>query len=124
MTSHIRHSIAALAAATAVSFATAATAPALNYTPGPTASPVTAEGPNAEQMNAVVLALNADTSLQRSKITVQIDENGNVLLTGAVDSQEQAERASEIAASVAGDGKVINAIVADRVKYRTWEVVG
>lgn len=124
MKSHILHAIAAIAAASALSLATAATGPAVTFTPGPISSLAKADGANADQLNAIVQALNADTSLQRSKITVQSDESGNVILTGATDSQEQAERASQVAASVIGDGKVVNAIQPGRVKYRTWEVVG
>ena len=119
MSSHFLNTIAAVAAASAVSLASAATA----FTPGPIASPVTASGPNAEQLNAIAQALNADTSLQRSKITVQMDELGNILLTGATESPEQAQRATEVAATLAGEGKVVNVIQPDRVTYRTWEIV-
>jgi osmotically-inducible protein OsmY len=119
---HISRALAALLAASAVSIATAA-APTPNYVTAPIASSFKADGPQAEQMNTLVQALNGEASLQGSKITVQIDDGGNVLLTGATDSQEQAERAAQIATSQAGQGKVVNAIVPGRVTYRTWEAI-
>jgi osmotically-inducible protein OsmY len=122
MNLHISRALAALLAASAVSIATAAN-PTPNYVTAPTASSFKADGPQAEQMNTLVQALNGEASLQGSKITVQIDETGNVLLTGATDSQEQSDRAAQIATSQAGDGKVVNAIVPGRVKYRTWEAI-
>ena len=122
MNMHIPRAIAALLAASAVSLATAA-APEPNYVSAPIASSFKADGPQAEQMNTLVQALNGEASLKGSKITVQIDEKGGVLLTGATDSQEQAERAGQIAASQAGQSKVVNAIVPGRVTYRTWEVI-
>lgn len=122
MNLHISRTVAALLAASAVSIATAA-APTPNYVTAPIASSFKADGPQAEQMNTLVQALNGEASLQGSKITVQIDDGGNVLLTGATDSQEQAERAAQIATSQAGQGKVVNAIVPGRVTYRTWEAI-
>jgi hypothetical protein len=122
MNLHISRTLAALLAASAVSIATAA-APTPNYVTAPIASSFKADGPQAEQMNMLVQALNGEASLQGSKITVQIDEAGNVLLTGATDSQEQSESAARIATSQAGEGKVVNAIVPGRVNYRTWEAI-
>lgn len=123
MNLHIPRAIAALLAASAVSFATAA-APTPNYVSAPIASSFKADGPQAEQMNTLVQALNGEASLQGTKITVQIDEGGNVLLTGATDSQEQSDRAAQIATSQAGAGKVVNAIVPGHLTtYRTWEAI-
>jgi osmotically-inducible protein OsmY len=122
MNLYIPRTVAALLAAGAVSIATAAS-PAVTYVASPIASAVKADGPNAEQVNALVQALNGEASLQGSKITVLIDEGGTVLLTGATDSQEQSERAARIAASQAGEGKVVNALQPDRVNYRTWEAI-
>jgi len=123
MNLHIPRAVAALLAAGAVSLAAAATSPAVTYVASPIASAVKVDGPNADQVNALVQALNGEASLQGSKITVLIDEGGNVLLTGATDSQEQSERAARIAASQAGEGKVVNALQPDRVNYRTWEAI-
>jgi len=122
MNMHIPRAIAALLAASAVTLATTATSTP-NYVSAPIASSFKADGPQAEQMNTLVQALNGEASLQGSKITVQIDETGSVLLTGATDSQEQADRAAHIATSQAGEGKVVNAIVPGHVNYRTWEAI-
>src|SRR4029079_7070069 len=69
-----------------------------------------------EAINAVVQALNADASLQNSKITVQQD--GEVLLlTGAAQTKEQVTRATEIASASAGGAQVVNAIQPDHTTY-------
>jgi hypothetical protein len=119
--SHLSHAIAALLASGAVSLAAVAAAPAsttaLPFAPGPIASSYRDAGPDAPLAKSIADALNADQSLQGSKITVQFDENGNVLLTGASLSLEQAGRAAQIAATQAG-GVVVNVIQPDHLpKY-------
>ena len=126
----IPHAIAGMLAAGAVSFAMAQTDPgsnaatAVSFVSEPIASASRADGPDADRLNAIVQALNADESLKNSKITVVPDENGGVTLTGATMTEGQAKHAAEIAAAQAGDGKVVNAIQPDRVTYRTWAVIG
>ena len=61
----------------------------------------------------IAQALNAEAALKNSKITVQPVEDGVILLTGATMSEAQKLRATEIARSHAGDGKVINTLAHD-----------
>jgi osmotically-inducible protein OsmY len=82
----------------------------------PVASPWTTTGPPAENLNAVVQALNADASLQNMKITVQPDGE-NVLLTGVAPTLEQSQKAAEIATGAAGGAIVVNAIRPEKTKY-------
>ena len=62
----------------------------------------------------IALVLNADQALRNSKITVQLDENRNILLTGAALTVDQARRATEVANAQAGQARVINTILPDR----------
>lgn len=62
---------------------------------------------------SIAQALNAEAALKNSKITVQPDESGVILLTGATMSEAQKIRATEIARSHAGDDKVINTLAHD-----------
>ena len=101
-----------LAAVLAASFAAVALAQE------PVASAWTTIGPPAESLNAIVQALNADASLQNSKITVQPDGE-NVLLTGVAETLEQSQKASEIASAAAGGAVVVNVIRPARTKYET-----
>ena len=115
----IPHAIAALAAAGAVTLASAAptpVAPTPSYVNEPIAASTVAN-PADPLVGQMVQALNADNSLQGSKLTVSIDESGNVLLTGAAISPMQMQRASQIVAGIGGDKKVINAIQPDQVAY-------
>ena len=88
-------------------------APAVTYVSEPIAS---ASSANAAQgpVGAIVQELNADTSLNGSKITVQPDEN-TVILTGVTRTYAQATRASKVAATHAGEGKVVNAILTEEI---------
>lgn len=61
----------------------------------------------------IAQALNAEASLKHSKITVQPDEGGVILLTGATMSEAQKLRATQIARSHAGEDKVINTLAHD-----------
>ena len=83
-------------------------APALQYVNEPVASSsvANAEGP----VSAIVQQLNADASMEGSKITVQPDGE-TVILTGVTRTYAQAIQASKAAASHAGEGKVVNAIL-------------
>ena len=78
-------------------------------------------GAAAEKVTAAVQALNADTSLQNSKITVQPDGDNmeNLLLTGVSPTLEQSQKAAEIAKSASGAAIVVNAIRPERTKYET-----
>ena len=82
------------------------------------ASAWTSAAPAAENLNAIVQALNADASLKDSKITVQPDGD-NVLLTGVAQTREQAQRATEIATAAAGGGVVVNVIRSGKTTYET-----
>lgn len=84
--------------------------PALPYAPDAIASPIKREGASADLETAIVQALNADASLKGSKITVAAEKDG-VLLTG-VATKAQRKKAAEIASSSAGEGNVVNAILA------------
>ena len=112
--------LAGLLAAGAVPLAIAQTpvappapaAPAVQYVNEPIASSslANAEGP----VSAIVQQLNADTSMAGSKITVQPDGE-TVILTGVTRTYAQSIQASKAAASHAGEGKVVNAIVTEEV---------
>ena len=84
----------------------------------PIASAWTTPGAPAENLNAVVQALNADTSLANSKITVQ-PEGENLLLTGVSPTLEQSQKAAEIAKSAGGGVNVVNAIRPEKTKYES-----
>jgi Flp pilus assembly secretin CpaC len=82
------------------------------------ASAWTSIAPPAENLNAIVQALNAEPSLKDSKITVQPDGD-NVLLTGVAQSREQVQRASEIATATAGGAMVVNVMRPEKTTYET-----
>jgi osmotically-inducible protein OsmY len=118
MKSHIPYSIAALVAAGAISVATAQTGQA-DTTAAPTFAqePVASLTPSAAsdaRLSEVAQALNADESLKGSKITVQLEDSGATLLTGAALTQEQVQRAGEIAAGPDGQAVVVNTMLPDR----------
>ena len=104
----------------AVSFATAQTSgaqsPSVAYVDEPIASAMKSDGPDADKVNAIVQALNADASLKNSKITVQTD-NDVVLLTGAALTQQQVQRATEVARGT-NNAKVVNTVQADHITYK------
>jgi hypothetical protein len=73
-------------------------------------SPVASVSKSDDLANAIAQALVADGSLKDSKITVQPEENGAILLTGVTPTNAQRQKALEIATSHAGAGKVSNAL--------------
>ena len=80
------------------------------------ASAWTSMAPPAENLNAIVQALNAEPALKDSKITVQPDGD-NVLLTGVATSREQVQRASEVATAAAGGAVVVNVMRPEKTTY-------
>jgi glucose/arabinose dehydrogenase len=111
MTFRTRFTMAALVAATGLALAHAET-----YVSEAIASVATGT-PDADlqRLNAIVEALNADTSLKGSKLTVS-PEGELVYLTGVTSTRAQMGRAVQIASSQAGDGKVANAITTEELK--------
>lgn len=89
-----------------------APSPPMNFADEPIASASTTQGADAQMLDGIVKALNADASLKDAKITVQPDE-GNVLLTGRALTGAQKQRATQIAAAQAGERKVVNVIQTD-----------
>ena len=79
------------------------------YVSEPIASLATGAQGDTERLNAVIQALNAETSLQGSKLTIAPDGEA-LLVTGVTVTRDQMKRAVEIATSQAGEGKVVNAI--------------
>jgi hypothetical protein len=89
-----------------------AASPEMPFVQEPIATATKAQGTDAQLGDAIVKALDADPSLKDSKITVQPDK-GTVTLTGATLTKAQKQRAGEIAIAQAGQGKVVNIILAD-----------
>ena len=85
----------------------AATAPA--PASGTVASTSRADGPNAEIADRIAKEINADTSLQGSKVTVAPDAD-TITLTGVTRTRDQSKKVYEMAAGIAGEVRVINAI--------------
>jgi len=112
---------AAVIACGAVSIAAAQTrdapAPPVAYGDAPIASATKSDGPDADKVNAIVQALNAEASLKNAKITVQTD-NDVVLLTGAAATQEQVQRATDIARGSADNAKIVNVVQPDHTTYK------
>jgi osmotically-inducible protein OsmY len=79
-----------------------------------TASATRTDGPNGEIADRIVKEFNADASFQGSKVTVAPDAD-SITLTGVTRTREQAKKAYEIAAGIAGELRVINAIQAENV---------
>jgi len=100
---------AALVVSTAATLASAQAA-------APIASTVSS-GADSGALDAIAQALNADASLKDTKITVQADGE-NILLTGAAQSKEQVQHASEIATANANGAPVVNAIQPDHTTYQ------
>ena len=113
MKSTLPRLVAGLLATAAFPLAFAQTAaPAPQYVKEPTASSSVA---NAEgSVSAIVQQLNADASLAGSKITVAPDGE-TVVLTGVTPTYMQSVAASKIAASHAGEGKVVNALTTEEI---------
>lgn len=103
----LSQAVAAVVTAGAIPFAFAQDA--VQYVQEPVASTSTTTGADGPLAEAIAQAINADTSLKNSKITVQPVDNG-ITLTGVTETYEQMQRAVKIATSQAGSGKVINAI--------------
>ena len=72
--------------------------------------PVASVSKDDAMANAIAQAMNADASLKHAKVTVQPNEGGTILLTGSSLTEAQRLRASQIATSQAGEGKVVNTI--------------
>ena len=111
MTYRTRFTMAALVAATGLALAHAEA-----YVSEAVASLATGTADaDAQRMNAIVEALNADTSLKGSKLTVTPD--GEVVyLTGVTVNRAQMARAVQIAGAQAGEGKVANAITSEELQ--------
>jgi osmotically-inducible protein OsmY len=90
-----------------------------------------ADAPVASALNAnseddivkgVIDALNQDASLKGSKITVSSDQ-GIVSLTGVTNSEQQANKAVQIASSkVGGENNVVNVIQSAKMTYQTQQM--
>lgn len=79
------------------------------------AEPVASVSRPDDTANAIAQALSADPELKGSKITVQPDENGTVLLTGVTRTWAQMRKAVSVATGRVGEGKVANAITTEEV---------
>jgi len=104
--------VAAGLLAAAIPLAFAHTAPAPTYVQEPIASSSVNDA--AGPVSAIVQQLNADASMKGSKITVQPDGE-TVIMTGVAPTYMQVVAASKIAASHAGEGKVVNAITTEEI---------
>ena len=89
-------------------------APTLNFAKEPIASASTTQGAEGQLAGTIVEALNADPALNQSKISVQ-PVDGQIVLSGAALTQAQKEEATRIAASKAGETKIVNTIQTDDV---------
>jgi hypothetical protein len=85
------------------------------YVAEPTASAASGLEAPAERLGSIVEALNAEATLKGSKLTVGPENEEVVILTGVTVTRDQMKRAMEIAASQAGEGKVINAITSEEL---------
>jgi hypothetical protein len=92
----------------------AAPAPATPSAGAPIASAVKSTGTDAEVEAGLVMLLNAEPSLQGSKIAVNVEQMG-ATLTGVTRTKEQRKKAAEIVASRLGVERVVNAILAEQV---------
>jgi len=63
----------------------------------------------SEAQQKIQQGLNSEPILRNSNVGVHVDEN-SVVLTGAVDSEQQHDRALRIAQSYAGDRKIVDKI--------------
>ena len=114
MKSRIPYAIAALLAAAAMPLAWSQAA----STPQPadlSASPIASVSRADPMADSIAQALIAEPTMKDSKITVQPDENGVVLLTGVAPTEMQRIKAQDIAKAQAGEGKVINAITTEEI---------
>ena len=78
----------------------------------PIASTSRSDGPNGEIADRIAKDLNADTSMQGSKVTVAPDDD-SITLTGVTKTREQSKKAYEVATGIAGELRVVNAIQAE-----------
>src|SRR3954467_6324044 len=90
-------------------------AQAQRYASDPAASAFRSEGPDAELAKTVADALNNDSSLKGTKISVVVDDTGSIVLVGAAPTVAEIQRASEIAERAGSDSQrvVVNAILPD-----------
>ncbi len=65
--------------------------------------------------DAIAQELNADASMKHSKVTVQPDESGGILLTGSTLTDAQARQAIKVATTHAGQGKVASGILSSEI---------
>lgn len=123
MKSRLTPLVAALLLAGAAPFAysqAAATAPADVAAPATYVdAPVASVSKSDDLANAIAQALVADASLKDSKITVQPEDNGAILLTGVTPTNAQRQKAVEIATTHAGSGKVTNALTSGELVIAT-----
>lgn len=86
----------------------------------PVASAAAGAEADAQRLNPIVEAMNADASLKGSKLTLVPDPDTEVLIvTGVTVTRDQMTRALEIAASGAGEGNVANAIQPEELVIAT-----
>ena len=89
-------------------------APTLDFVKEPVASASTTQGAEAQLAASIVQALNADPALQNSKIAV-VPAEGTVVLSGVTLTDAQKKQAVQVAASHAGETKIVDAIQSDDV---------
>jgi len=78
-------------------------------TSDPIASTSRSDGPNGDIADRIAKELNADASMQGSKVTVAPDTD-SITLTGVTKTRDQAKKAYELATGIAGEVRVITAI--------------
>lgn len=111
---------AALLAAGGMSLAAAQTgkdvnpAPPVHFAQEPIATASTTQGAEGQMVASIVQALNADAALKHSKIAVQPVE-GKIVMTGVTLTQAQKKEAIRVAASQAGETKIVDAMQSDDV---------
>ena len=112
-TSHLMAALLASAAPLAYAQPTPLVPDRLQPPAGLVSEPVASVSRDDPVAGTIAQALNAEPTLKNSKITVQHDESGVILLTGATMSEAQKLRATEIARSHAGEDKVVNTLAHD-----------
>jgi len=113
MKPRIRNTLAVLLLAGAAPFAYSQSGP---QAPASLADePIASVSRPDDVANSIAQALSADASLKNTKITVQPDDNGVFLLTGATSTDAQRRKAGQIATAQAGEGKVVNALMTDEI---------
>ena len=82
----------------------------------PIASAIATQNALPDAVNAIVQALNGESTLKNAKITVQPDGE-NILLTGRADNRDQVQKATEIARASSNNAMVVNVIQPDHTVY-------